>query len=396
MKKLETECQPYADMVFGTIKIEEDLPGKEELDLWLERAGNINIHHSVYPLFSYRGDILNSSKVWLDESHIEGLDTIWTYFAIQEIYARHGKKFTEPFLHWYFGMQDWYRPWEYDFEEEKLNKMEKDNIELLMEHAGFLNDSNFRDAYSKYINIPNHDSMSDEMAECIIKGIDIALKQIMEIDYSYPDEQEEPLGGFVLKEHLNHDEMETFLLDYVDKKSIRKSSCYIIIFSILLCACQSAGIKQLESEDFSVYSEKNTIELGSLFEDFIENSTEKEEGNDYVGEIYKEDQPYYKVYVHYFADFDIYISNINYDVENRDFDTYIIQQITLKTSVYKTNRDRSIGSGLNDVMNVYGEGIESVENKTRTLVYSLGDKSISFMFNEHDMVDSITLIRNNN
>lgn len=222
MKKLETECQPYADMVFGTIKIEEDLPGKEELDLWLERAGNINIHHSVYPLFSYRGDILNSSKVWLDESHIEGLDTIWTYFAIQEIYARHGKKFTEPFLHWYFGMQDWYRPWEYDFEEEKLNKMEKDNIELLMEHAGFLNDSNFRDAYSKYINIPNHDSMSDEMAECIIKGIDIALKQIMEIDYSYPDEQEEPLGGFVLKEHLNHDEMETFLLDYVDRKALEK------------------------------------------------------------------------------------------------------------------------------------------------------------------------------
>lgn len=222
MKKLETECRPYADMVFGTYKIEEDLPEKKDLDLWLEKAGTIDMHQSVYPLFSHRGDILNSSKVWLDKSHIEGLDPIWTYFAIQEIYARHGKKFTEPLLHWYFSMQDWYQPWEYDFADEKISETENDNIELLMKHAGFINDSNFRDIYSKYVEISNYGLVTDEKAECMITEIEIALKKVMEIDYSYPDEQEEPLGGFILKGHLNQDALETYLLEYADKKALEE------------------------------------------------------------------------------------------------------------------------------------------------------------------------------
>lgn len=151
-------------------------------------------------------------------------------------------------------------------------------------------------------------------------------------------------------------------------------------------------IQQLKVEDFKVYSEKNTIELGSLYEKFTENNTEKEEGFDYVGEIYKENQPCYKVYNHYYADFDMYTSNLNYDVENRDFNTYIIQQITLKTPVYKTNRDISIGSGLNDVINAYGEGNETLENENRTLVYTFGNKSIRFMFDKQDIVEGIVLV----
>ena len=49
----------------------------------------------------------------------------------QEIYARHGKVFKEPWLQKYFASFDWYKP-DPDFNDSMLTEVEKQNIATLV------------------------------------------------------------------------------------------------------------------------------------------------------------------------------------------------------------------------------------------------------------------------
>lgn len=72
--------------------------------------------------------LADSSERLLSEEDIEELSKYELYLAVQEIYARHGKKFSDPVLYWHFNNQEWYKPYHFLFYEETLSEIEMENI----------------------------------------------------------------------------------------------------------------------------------------------------------------------------------------------------------------------------------------------------------------------------
>lgn len=103
---------------------------------------------------------------------------------------------------------------------------------------------------------------------------------------------------------------------------------------------ETKGILPLADEDFLLSDGKNVLELGLVFKNF--SSPEPGKGSDYVGQSYNGDQPY-DVYVHYYKDFDIFISDMGKGEVPPYTAPIIIEQIYLNTKKYKTNRGISIG-----------------------------------------------------
>ncbi len=83
------------------------------------------------------GFILPDSSVReIVEQEIESLSRYEMYLAIQEIYARHGKKFDDVMLYGYFHAKPWYEPYKQVFDENNLTETERHNIGLLAEAGG--------------------------------------------------------------------------------------------------------------------------------------------------------------------------------------------------------------------------------------------------------------------
>mgnify|MGYP000374151991 CR=1 FL=1 len=149
-------------------------------------------------------------------------------------------------------------------------------------------------------------------------------------------------------------------------------------------------IKPLEASDFSVSDAKNSINLDSPYKDFKIDLQEEELDNNYVGETYSGDFVY-KTYIHSYADFDIYVSNTNYNIKNRNFDEYYITQIVLKNSNFKTYRGITVGSRAEDVIRTYGQGDISTEDGKTVLIYKLNDMEMSFTVDENQRVQDVVL-----
>lgn len=152
----------------------------------------------------------------------------------------------------------------------------------------------------------------------------------------------------------------------------------------------SKDIKPLDVFDFIVTDTKNNIILDSPYKEFKIDRPEKELENNYVGEIYS-GEFVYKTYIHMFADFDLYVSNSNYNYKNRNFDEFYITQITLKNSNFKTSRGISIGSKAEDIINIYGLGEKSNVDGKDVLIYTLNDMEMSFTIDENQKVQDIVL-----
>lgn len=74
-----------------------------------------------------------SSERYMSEEDFVGLDSNQIGLAINEIYARHGRIFTDKYYHNYFSSKDWYEGTidPEDFDESVFNDFEKSNIDLL-------------------------------------------------------------------------------------------------------------------------------------------------------------------------------------------------------------------------------------------------------------------------
>ncbi|MCT4618358.1 MAG: hypothetical protein N4A62_03105 [Marinisporobacter sp.] len=148
--------------------------------------------------------------------------------------------------------------------------------------------------------------------------------------------------------------------------------------------------KVIYDDDFIVTGGKNTIVLDTLYKDFTINKKEIELEDNYVGDVSSGDYVY-KYYIHKFEDFEMYVSNANYDKKNRDFNEYYISQITLINSNFKTARGISLGSSYDDVIRLYGEGIKQYEESGKFIIYQLNDKALSFEIDENQKIKDITL-----
>lgn len=81
-----------------------------------------------------QGFILAESSVReLEKQEIDSLSRYEMFLAVQEIYARNGKKFDDVILYGYFHEKPWYEPYEQVFDENDLTKTERYNIERLTE-----------------------------------------------------------------------------------------------------------------------------------------------------------------------------------------------------------------------------------------------------------------------
>jgi len=149
-------------------------------------------------------------------------------------------------------------------------------------------------------------------------------------------------------------------------------------------------VKQLEEKDFSITDCEDTICLDIPFKDF--HSHKVEERVDFVGWIYSGEFAY-KYNRHVYGDFDIYTSNANYNLKNRNFDDRYISQITLKNANLKTLRGISLGSTLQDVINLYGEGQVQKSNSDYVIYqYRLEDRALQFKVDKEQKVAGITLL----
>lgn len=150
-------------------------------------------------------------------------------------------------------------------------------------------------------------------------------------------------------------------------------------------------IKILEEKDFTVTDGKDSISLDTSYKNFKIDKEEKKLDNNYVGE-YVSGEYTYKNFVHEYEDFSIYVSNINYNFKNRNFDEYYITQITLKNSNFKTFRGIAIGSNIEDIQKLYGNGEKSIVDGITFLNYRLNDKELSFILDkEQKKVEGIIL-----
>lgn len=107
---------------------------EEEAQSLIEQFGTDEVGNSVILTITTDDNgfiFAKSSTALLTEAEIDSLSRYELYMAVQEIYARHGKKFSDVILSQYFNRQEWYRPYEKNFSQESLSEIEEANIRLL-------------------------------------------------------------------------------------------------------------------------------------------------------------------------------------------------------------------------------------------------------------------------
>ncbi|ACL75915.1 hypothetical protein [Ruminiclostridium cellulolyticum] len=136
-------------------------------------------------------------------------------------------------------------------------------------------------------------------------------------------------------------------------------------------------IEPIKVSDFIISDGIDSIKLDSPFKEFKYHKPEEKIDNNYVGETTSGEYTY-KTYMHKYPDFDLYVSNLNYNLKNRNFDEYYITQITLNNSNFKTARGIAIGSKLENVYNAYGSTEMSNSDGIVDISYGFEDMELLF------------------
>ena len=154
---------------------------------------------------------------------------------------------------------------------------------------------------------------------------------------------------------------------------------------------QGDSVKPLSESDFTIADGKSSIGLYKEFKDLKIEKQELKNENNYVGEIASGDY-FYKYYIHNYDDFDLYLSNANYNLKGKKFDDRYIAQITLKNKCnFKTSRGITIGSSLKNVMDAYGQRTAINVNGVDCLEYQFNDMGLCFDINSNQTVSRIVL-----
>jgi hypothetical protein len=148
-------------------------------------------------------------------------------------------------------------------------------------------------------------------------------------------------------------------------------------------------VKPLEEKDFTVTDGVDIIRLDTPFKNFQSQKVEKR--FHFVGWI-SSGNFNYKYNIHMYEDFNIYTSNANYNLKNRNFDDRYITQIMLTNAVFKTLQGISIGSALQEVISLYGEGRMQKNNDSVVVEYLLKDMALQFTIDKEQKVTGITLL----
>ena len=148
--------------------------------------------------------------------------------------------------------------------------------------------------------------------------------------------------------------------------------------ALLLSFTAVAGAQQgLEEPDFTVTLNQQPVSLGQPWSDKLQASLGKSSDDSFVGEVPFGDGNY-KFYRHVFNDFDVYSANLWWDSQSRDFDSYIVAQITLRGATSHTARGIAPGSSEDNVTELYGPGEKESSDGAEWIGYQRDNKRISF------------------
>lgn len=123
-----TDFSSYAPLYYKVVSIEsrEDQTGQsEEVSDFVTGNGYYAENEYVFP---------DSDSRYLTLADLVGLDAQTLRYARNEIYARHGRRFSDQELQAYFDGKSWYQGTiePEDFEESLLSEIEKTNAELIL------------------------------------------------------------------------------------------------------------------------------------------------------------------------------------------------------------------------------------------------------------------------
>lgn len=152
----------------------------------------------------------------------------------------------------------------------------------------------------------------------------------------------------------------------------------VSLAALLLSFTTFAGAQQaLEESDFTVTLNKQPVSLGQPWSDKLQAKLGNSSDDSFVGEVPFGDG-IYKFYRHMFKDFDVYSANLWWDSQNRDFDSYIVAQITLRGAALKTARGIAPGCSEDKVTELYGPGEKESSDGAEWIGYQRDNKRISF------------------
>lgn len=121
----------------------------------------------------------DSGERKMEEQEITSLSRYEKFLAVQEIYARKGKKFDDVMLYGYFQTKPWYKPYQQVFEEKNLTEAELYNIEQLKVSSGLgeLAQPDYGNRYREEGRMDGQPLCAEE-ASCIIGGAFDGLDRI--------------------------------------------------------------------------------------------------------------------------------------------------------------------------------------------------------------------------
>jgi hypothetical protein len=141
----------------------------------------------------------------------------------------------------------------------------------------------------------------------------------------------------------------------------------------------------LTNEDFHIEISDTRIDLESKYNEQEIPLEEIPLDNHYVGELIV-DGFKYKYYMHQFDGITIYTSNALFDKKGRNFDDYVISQITIHDSSISTARGIKVGSTLDEVLEQYGEGKQYTDQNQIYIDYILAEKVVSFVISKEEKI----------
>ena len=160
--------------------------------------------------------LAQSSERILSEEEISGLSKYELFLAVQEIYARHGKKFSDPVLYWRFTGQDWYEPYHDIFSEETLSEIEAENIRLFVKEGklGEEADSGYGSLYP--VMVMEEGAIAEEEAACMIYHAFEMAGQVITFDEKnlIEEESQDVIQVYSLGEYSDEEILQEYMSEW--------------------------------------------------------------------------------------------------------------------------------------------------------------------------------------
>lgn len=144
---------------------------------------------------------------------------------------------------------------------------------------------------------------------------------------------------------------------------------------------QKATPQAMTASDFTIVISGQLLTLGEAWDNSTIRITGNDKQHEFVGNM-----PYgkssYKFWQHHYSGYSVYSSNLFWDKQQRDIDSYIIAQIDLNSPTIATERGIKTGDSEEQLIAAYGMGNLDNSDHQRWISYDTADKRLSFQIED--------------